>query len=386
MTPRPDRRPGLGTLAVHGAGERVDPDEASVAPLVRQASAEQELGGGEALRRGGFGSTPNAEQVQRRLAALDGGEAALVTASGMGATACALLALLRPGDHLLASSWLPSGTRRFLVEELGALGIDVVLVDPLESRGWRKRLRKQTRAIFVESPAYGTGRVLDLRPISDLTHEIGLALVVDSTWATPAVFRPLEHGADVVIHASVRPLAGHADVLGGVVVGTAPYIDEVREKMLRWGQAPDPEACWLLQRGLATLPLRMARAGETAGRLAAWAATRREIRRVHWPGLAGHPDHEIALAMLSLPSPILAMELAGGPRAVDRFMRRLRLARCAPALGGADTCVSEPRVTTHAHLDAQERAILGMPDGFLHLSIGLEDADDLVADLEQALR
>jgi cystathionine beta-lyase/cystathionine gamma-synthase len=386
MPPRSDRRPGLATLAIHGAGERLDPDDSAVPSLVRQTSAEQELGGGDALRRSGFGATPNADSVQKRLAALEGGEAALVTATGMGATACALLALLRPGDHLLASSWLPGGTRRLLVEEFGPLGIDVTLVDPLESRGWRKRLRKQTRAIFIESPSYGTGRVLDLRPISYLTHEIGLALVVDATWATPAAFRPLEHGADVVLHASLRPLGGHADILGGVVVGTASYIDEVREKMLRWGQAADPEACWLLQRGLTTLPLRLARQGETAGRLARWAAGRKEVRRVHWAGLEDHPDHEISLAMLARPLPSLAFELSGGNKAVDRFVRKLRLVRNAPSLGGVDTSVSEPRLTTHAHLDAQERGLLGMPDGFVHVSVGLEDAEDLIADFEQALR
>jgi cystathionine beta-lyase/cystathionine gamma-synthase len=382
--PRSDRRPGAGTLAVHGAAERIDPDETSVPPLIRQTSAEQELGGGDALRR--TGSTPNADAVQRRLAALEGGEAALVTSSGTGATACALLALLRPGDHLLASSWLPGGTRRLLVEELGALGIDVTLVDPLESRGWRKRIRKQTRAVFVESPSYGTGRVLDLRPISYLTHEIGLALVVDSTWATPAVFRPLEHGADVVIHSSIRPLGGHADLLGGAVIGTAPYIEEVREKMLRWGQIPDPTACWLLQRGLTTLPIRLQRQGETAGRLAAWATARKEIRRAHWAGLDGHPDLEIAQVMLARPLPTLALEFTGGTKAVDRFLRKLRLARHAPALGGSDTCVSEPRTLTHAHLDAQQRGIVGIPDGFVQVAVGLEDPDDLIADFEQALR
>ena len=180
--------------------------------------------------------------------------------------------------------------------------------------GPRKRLRKQTRAIFVESPSSGSGRVLDLRPISYLTHDTGLALVVDASRGSPAVLRPLEHGADLVLHTTLRHLGGHADLAGGVVVGTAPVIEEVREKMYRWGQAPDPEVAWLLQRGLATLDLRLDRQARTAERLATWAAERREVRRVHWPGLPDHPDHEIAQVMLVRPLPTVG--LAGGGAAV----------------------------------------------------------------------
>lgn len=383
MTPRDLRRAGFSTLALHGAAERGDTDGLAPTGIQRDLPAEIELGGLEQPRRG---AAANADAVGRRLAMLEGAEAAQLVASGMAATAAALLALLRPGDHLLASSWLPGGTRRFLVEELGGRGVDVVLVDPLESRGWRKRLRKQTRAIFVESPSSGSGRVLDLRPISYLTHESGLALVVDATRGSPAVLRPIEHGADVVLHASLRHLAGHGDVAGGVVVGTAPYIEEVREKMIRWGQSPDPEVAWLLQRGLATLEVRLARQTATAGRVAEWANERRDIRRVHWPGLPEHPDHEIATAMLVRPLPTVGLELAGGTRAAERFLKRLRLIRPAPALGGVESAASEPRAVTHAHLDAQERGIIGIPDGLVQVACGLEDPEDLIADLEQALR
>jgi cystathionine beta-lyase/cystathionine gamma-synthase len=384
MGPRDPRRAGFTTLAIHGGTERADPDTGSLPPVIRELSAELEYGSGEGQRRDG--AMHNADVVARRLALLDGAESAQLLATGMGATAAALLALLRPGDHLLASSWLPGGTRRFLVEELGGRGVDVVLVDPLESRGWRKRLRKQTRAIFVESPTSGSGRVLDLRPISYLTRESGLALVVDATRGSPAVVRPLEHGADVVLHSSLRHLAGHADLAGGVVVGTTPYIEEVREKMWRWGQAPDPAVARALQRGLATLELRLDRAGRTAGRVAMWAEQRREFRKVHWPGLPEHPDHDIALAMLARPVPTVGVEVSGGGRAAERFLKRLRLVRHASALGGTETCASEPRHVSHPHLDAQERGIIGIPDGLVEIACGLEDPDDLIADLEQALR
>jgi cystathionine beta-lyase/cystathionine gamma-synthase len=384
--PRSPRRLGLSTLAVTGGATQGEPDSPVVQPLVQSANFVQEIGTADGLRYPRYGNSPNAEVVQRRLAMLDGAEAGIVLASGMGATACALLALLRPGDHLLASSWIYGGTRLLFTQEFATMGIDVTLVDPTEGRAWRKRMRKETRAIFVESPVNPTCRVLDLRPISYLTKDGGLALVVDSTFASPINFRPLEHGADVVIHSATKYLNGHHDILGGAVLGTAPYIEEVRQKMMVWGQAPDPFACWLLERGLKTLDVRVRRQNENAAKIADWCARRKEIRAVHYPGLADHPDHEVARTFMDGFGGMLAIELVGGGRAADRFLRRLRLITHAPSLGGVDSVISEPRYTSHSHLPSDERTALGIPDGFLRLSVGIEDANDLLADIEQALR
>src|SRR4051812_17902420 len=384
--PRSPRRLGLSTLAVTGGASHGDPDTPVVQPLVQSANFIQEIGTADGLRYPRYGNAPNAEVVQKRLALMEGAEAAIVLASGMGATACALLALLRPGDHLLASAWVYGGTRVLFTQEFATMGIDVTLVDPMETRAWRKRMRKETRAIFVESPVNPTCRVLDLRPISYLTKEGGLALVVDSTFASPINFRPMEHGADVVIHSATKYLNGHHDVIGGAVLGTAPYIEEVRQKMIVWGQAPDPFACWLLERGLKTLDVRVKRQNENAMRIAIWGEDRKEIRAVHYPGLATHPDHEIAAEQMDGFGGMLALELAGGGKAADRFVRKLRLIRHAPSLGGVDSVVSEPRFTSHSHLTPEARAKSGIPDGFLRLSVGIEDADDLIADIEHALR
>ena len=384
--PRSPRRLGLSTLAVTGGAAHGDPDTPVVQPLVQSANFIQEIGTADGLRYPRYGNVPNAEAVQKRLALMEGAEAAIVLASGMGATACALLALLRPGDHLLASNWVYGGTRLLFTQEFATMGIDVTLVDPLETRAWRKRMRKETRAIFVESPVNPTCRVLDLRPISYLTKEGGLALVVDSTFASPVNFRPLEHGADVVIHSATKYLNGHHDVLSGVVLGTAPYIEEVRQKMVVWGQSPDPFACWLLERGLKTLDVRVARQNENARRIAEWCNARKEVRHVHYPGLEDHPDHEVARTFLDGFGGMLAIELVGGGRSAERFLRRLRLIKHAPSLGGVDSVVSEPRFTSHSHLTSEERAALGVPDGFLRVSVGIENVDDLIADIEQALK
>ena len=383
---RSPRRLGLSTLAVTGGASHGDPDVPVVQPIVQATNFIQEVGTADGLLYPRYGNTPNADVVQRRLALMEGSEAAIVMASGMAATACALLALLRPGDHLLASSWIYGGTRQLFTQEFETMGIEVTLVDPMETRAWRKRMRKETRVIFVESPVNPTCRVVDLRPISYLTKEGGLALVVDSTFASPVNFRPLEHGADVVIHSATKYLNGHHDVLSGVVLGTAPYIEEVRQKMVVWGQAPDPFACWLLERGLKTLDVRVARQNANALKIAEWCRGRKEVRHVHFPGLEDHPDHEVARTFLDGFGGMLGIELVGGARSAERFLRRLHLIKHAPSLGGVDSVVSEPRFTSHTHLSSDERAALGIPDGFLRLSVGIENADDLIADIEQALK
>jgi len=242
VTPRKTRSIDLATLAIHAGTEKRAADTPVVHPLFQSVNFIQEIGTAEGLRYPRYGNSPNAELVQRRVAALEGAEAAVLLGSGMGAIACGLLALLRPGDHLVASSWMYGGATELLTKEFATLGIDVSFVDPFEPRVWRRTLRKQTRAVFLETPTNPACRVIDLRPISYVTREHGIALVVDSTFASPINLRPIEHGADVVIHSATKFLNGHHDVLGGIVCGTAPYIEEVRQKMMLWGQAPDPFA------------------------------------------------------------------------------------------------------------------------------------------------
>ena len=380
--PRPH---ALATLAIHGGEGPHAPGDPVVPPLVQSVNYVQDPGSDD-LMYTRYGNTPNADRIQKRLALLEGAEEALMLSSGMGATACGMLALLRPGDHLLASQYIYGGTYRLFLEEFMQMGIDVTLVDPFEPRAWRKRLRRETRAIFIESPVNPTCRVLDMRGVSLLTKDLGIALVVDSTFASPVNFRPIEHGADVVIHSATKFLNGHHDILGGVVCGTSAYIDEVKQKEIVWGQTPDPFACWLLERGLKTLDVRVRRQNESAGTIAEWLEARKEVRRVHYPGLKSHPDHEVAVDQLDGFGGMIAFELGGGAKAADRFAKRLKLARYAASLGGVDTLGSEPRFSSHARMTADQRAHIGIPDGTIRLSVGLEDVGDIIADIEQALR
>lgn len=384
--PRTEGRLKAATIALHGGSEPPRPGDSVVTPITQSVNYVQEPGSEAGLLYTRYGNTPNADLVQKRLALLEGAQAALVLSSGMGATACALLALLRPGDHLLSSSWIYGGTHTLLADEFKTLGIEVSFVNPIEPRGWRKALRKNTRAVFVESPVNPSCRVLDLGFLAKLTRTDGLALVVDSTFASPINFRPIEHGADVVIHSATKYLNGHHDMLGGAVMGSTSYVDEVKRKMMVWGQAPDPFACWLLERGLKTLDVRVRRHNENAQKLAEWCESRSEFSAVHYPGLPSHPDHAIADELLDGYGGMMAVELRGGGGATERFLRRLRLVTHAASLGGVDSLVSEPRYTSHAAMSSNERAAIGIPDGFLRFSVGLEDVRDLIADFEYALQ
>jgi cystathionine beta-lyase/cystathionine gamma-synthase len=380
------KTPSLATIAVHGGLPHGKPGDPVALPLVQSVNFVQYPNSAEGLRYTRYGNTPNEEVVQKRIAMLEGTEAALVLSSGMGATACALLALLRPGDHLLSSSWIYGGTRKLFSEEFVQMGIEVSYANPDERRVWRNTIRQNTRVIFVESPVNPTCRVIDLPQLAILAKTQGVALVVDSTLASPINSRPISHGADVVIHSATKYLNGHHDILCGVVAGTASYIEEVRQKMIVWGQAPDPFACWMLERGLKTLDVRVTRVNENAMRIAEWCQKRSEIRKVHYAGLTSHPDHALAKKLMDGFGGLMSIELAGGAAAADRFISRLKLITHASSLGGVDTLVVEPRYSSHAGMTSEERAAIGIPDGFIRLSIGIESAEDIIADIAQALQ
>src|SRR6266853_166133 len=343
------RRLGFSTRAVHGDPE-TRPDWAPVvAPLYQSATFTNPIGSAQEVIYARYGNNPNHVAIAKRLALLEGAEAAL------------------------------------FAQEFGRFGIDVSFVNPLEPRTWKRGLKKNTRAIFVETPTNPLLRVLDLEPIATLCKTEGLALLVDATFATPLNYRPLEHGADVVIHSATKYLNGHADVLAGAVAGSESVIEEVRKLLHVWGQALDPMAAWLIDRGMKTLAVRVARQNQTALALAQWCAEQPQFIAVHYPGLPSHADHDVAKRILNGFGGMLGVELKGGARAAERFLRALTIATHAPSLGGVETLVSEPRLTSHAGLTPDARARAGIADGFLRFSIGLEDSDDIIADFAQAL-
>jgi len=378
--------PGLSTIAIHGIPHR-RPDWSPVAPALHQSSTfVNPIGSDDEVLYSRYGNNPNQVELAKKYALLEKADAAIFVASGMGATALAHLAVLRPGDHLLSSTWIYGGTQRLFDEELGRLGIEVTYVAPDQVRLWRKSVRKSTRAIFVETPTNPLMRVIDLGPISYLAEEHGLALLVDATFASPVNFRPLEHGADVVITSATKYLNGHSDVIAGAVAGSASFVEEVNRLMRLWGQAIDPHAAWLVDRGMRTLAVRMERHNSNGMAVAQWAEQHPAISKVHYPGLPSHPDHAHAKLVLTGFGGMVGLEVKGGTKATERLLKRLKLVTHAPSLAGVETLVSEPRLTSHKGIGPEGRARIGIPDGFLRLSCGLEDPADIIGDLEQGLK
>ena len=376
---------GRSTLAIHGLPEARRENQPLVAPIVQSTTFVNPVGSNAEVLYTRYGNNPNQVSLARKYALLEGAEDAVFVASGMGATALAHLAVLRPGDHLLASRWIYGGTQKLFDEEFGRFGIAVTYVDPNTPRVWRKSIRKTTRAIFVESPVNPTIRVLDLAPIAGIAREFGVALLVDSTFASPINFRPIEQGADLVITSATKYLNGHSDVIGGAVAGTRSVIEEVVRLMRVWGQAIDPHAAWLIERGMKTLSVRMERHNANGLAVATYLKGHRGITSVSYPGLPSHPEYPIAVLTLNGFGGMVGATIKGGIPAVERFLRRLQLFVHAPSLAGVESLVSEPRITSHRGLSLEQLTEIGIPEGFVRLSCGIEEAEDLIADLGQAL-
>src|SRR5690606_29122295 len=263
------------------------------------------------------------------------------------------------------------------------LGIDVTLLPNAE--GWAEAIRPETRALLMEIPQNPTLRIPDIDEAVTAAKSAGVPLIVDATFASPINFRPLEHGADLVFHSATKYLGGHSDLTAGVVAGSTARVAEVKELLKSFGPVLDPHAMWLLERGVKTLALRMARHNENGLAVAQWLETHPLVEQVFYPGLESHPDHERARRLFSGFGGVVSLTVRGGDEAALRVLQRLRLMCVAPSLGGVETLVSMPRFTSHAGLTADERRAMGVTDGFIRLALGVEDAADLIADLDQAL-
>jgi cystathionine beta-lyase/cystathionine gamma-synthase len=384
-TPPSEARRRPSTLGVHGGAEPGGPGDPVVPPIVQSATfLGSGLGEGE-LRYSRYGNNPNQLLLGRKIAALEGTEAGVALSSGMGAMAMTLLALTRGGDHVVASRHLYGATAQLLRDELPKRGVTTTFVDPGERRVWRSALRENTRVLLLELPTNPTLRVFDPRPLAKLAKEQGITTVVDATFASPVNLRPAELGIDVVVHSATKYLGGHSDLVAGLVAGPRPLVDEVTAMMKLYGPALDPHAAWLLDRGMRTLDVRVRRQNENALALAAWLARQPGVARVVHPGLEDHPDHALAREIMDGFGGMVSVVLEGGGDAADALLERLEVAMVAPSLGGVETLVSQPRHTSHRGMDADARAEVGIPDGFVRISVGVEDVDDLIEDFGRGL-
>ncbi len=377
----------LETKAVHAGHPSPRVGGAVVLPIFQSAMFEY---AGETsyhdLKYIRLNNTPTHEALHGKLAALEGGEAALVAASGMAAITTTLLTVLSPGDRLLAHNCLYGGTHDFLTTECAKFGIATDFVDGDDPRSWEHRVQPATRAIYVESITNPLLQVADFEAVVRFAKRRGLVSIIDNTIATPVNFRPLEHGFDLVLHSCTKYLNGHADIVAGAVIGSAEWVQRITHRLNHLGGSLDPHACFLLDRGIKTLVLRVRHQNQSALRIARDLERHPAVARVNYPGLDSHPNHQRARALFGGGfGGMVSFELSGGADAADRFMTTTTLPILAPSLGGPETLLTRPAVTSHAGMPPEERRSAGIADGLIRMSVGLEATDEIIDDLLQAL-
>ncbi len=330
--------------------------------------------------------TANHTMLEELVAALEGAEAGVACASGMGATTALLLGLFDAGDHLIAARDLYGSTAAFLRDEARRLGVETEFVDATDATALLGALRPRTRAVFVEALSNPLLRLVDLPAVAPELSRRGVELIVDSSLASPAVFRPIVHGATVVVHSLTKFISGHGDVTGGIVLGRVETVGRVRNAMIRAGANLGPFDAWLATRGARTLAVRLERQSASALTLAGFLEGHAAVARVYYPGLPSHPQRALAKRLMPrLHGAMLSFDLRGGAAAVERFMARTRLLEFAPSFGDVATTWTYPARTSHRRVAEEEQAAMGIGPGLIRVSVGLEDPDDLIADLGGAL-
>jgi methionine-gamma-lyase len=389
---------GKATQAIHAGEARTSSTEKTGIPLLppiyqnstfRFATAAECA---EAFRdeESGYVYTrwgnPTQEVLEQKLAVLEAGEAALATASGMGAVSTALLTALADGGHVVAMSNLYSATFQILNEDLPRFGIETTFVDATDTAQIERAIRADTKVLYLESPTNPLLKLVDLRASAEIAKAHGLTSIIDNTFATPCGQQPVTFGIDVVVHSMTKYMSGSGAVIAGAIIGQKEFVVRAKEGVLRnFGAVISPFNAWLTLQGLTTLPLRFARHSENATRVAAFLEAHPAVAWVRHPSLTSHPQHELAKRQMDAFGGMITLELKGGRAAGEHLVDHLQLCSLAVSLGDVRTLICHPASTTHSHVPAEIRRRTGITDGLVRISIGLEDAEDIIADLGQAL-
>jgi len=385
---------GPHTAAIHGGIDPAQHRGAVSVPIYQTSTFAFPTAEEGAARFAGSSSgliysrlgNPTVQALEECVAELEGGIGAVATATGMAAVSTALLALLRQGDHVIATQPVYGASRKLMQKTFARFGVTSTFVHATDTAALRSALRPETRLIYVETPANPTLDLVDLEAAVATARFAGIPLVVDNTFAGPHLQRPIEMGADLVVHSMTKSLNGHSDVIAGMIVArTAALLESVRQTAISFGTTMDPHQSWLVLRGIRTLGMRVERAQENAIALAQWLEGLSEVAWVRYPGLSSHPQYELARRQMSGPGSMIAFELPGGVEAGRILMNNVRLITLAVSLGGVESLIEHPASMTHAAVSAQDQREEGITPGLVRLSVGCEDLDDIRADLAQAL-
>ncbi len=378
----------IETRVIH-AGEPRPGIGGAVSLPIFQSSTFEYSGEGDVsyhdLRYIRLNNTPNHQALAAKLASIENAEAAVVTGSGMAAITTTLLTVLSAGDHLLIQKGLYGGTHDFITQDLPRLGVRHSFLDLDDPSSWDGALTTATRAVYVETITNPLIEVADLGAIAEFARRHQLVSIIDNTFASPVNFRPAEWGFDYSLHSATKYLNGHTDIVAGAVIGSADRVRAVTHKLNHLGGSLDPHACFLLHRGLKTLVLRMRHQNRSALEIARFLEGRPEVARVNYAGLEGSPSHQRAARLLDGYGGMLSFELEGGVEAAKEFIRGVRIPVVAPSLGGVETLVTRPATTSHLGMPREERLAMGIKDGLVRVSVGIESTRDLVRDFQRAL-
>ncbi|MDQ1848275.1 O-succinylhomoserine sulfhydrylase [Gemmobacter fulvus] len=329
---------------------------------------------------------PTTRSFEERIAAIEGTEDAFATASGMAAVNGALVSMLRAGDHVVSARALFGSCLYILEEVLGRYGVEVTFVDGADLAQWRAAVRPDTKAVFFESMSNPTLELVDIRGVAEIAHAVGALVIVDNVFATPIFSRAVDQGADVVVYSTTKHIDGQGRALGGVICGTTEFIRKVAEPYMKHtGGSMSPFTAWIMLNGMATLDLRCRAMADSAARIAAALTTHPGLSKVIYPGLDSHPQHDLAMAQMGSGGTMIAFDVTGGKDAAFRFMNALEIIKISNNLGDAKSIATHPATTTHQRLPQEQKDSLGITPGLIRLSVGLEDAEDLITDLTRAL-
>jgi len=390
MTERSNNKWGDATKLVHGGTIRSEFGETAEALFLTSGYVYDNAESAEARFKGDEEGyiysrflNPTIKMFEERMKLLEGAEDGRATATGMAAVTASMLCYLNAGDHVVSAKAL-FGSCRYVVEKLlPRFGIEVTLVDGRDLAAWKEAVQPNTKAFFFETPTNPTLELVDIQAVSDIAHNAGAIVIIDNVFATPVLQKPLELGADVVCYSATKHIDGQGRCLGGMVLGPQTYVDDyLHDYMRQTGPSISPFNAWVMLKGLETLPLRISQAEKNANALAEFLGTCSQVEKVHYPGLSNHPQHELAKQQMSGFGTLVAFELKGGKQEAFDLMNKLEIIKISNNLGDTKSLITHPATTTHQRLEEDEQLELSITPGLVRLSVGLEDAKDLIADLE----